>query len=115
MKTFIVKKPWGSFTQFTHNEKSTIKILKINPGGELSLQTHKTRKELWYIVEGKPTTVLNTKTAKHKEGDSIKVGKGVKHRIINKTKELVIILEIATGKFDENDIVRIKDKYNRIK
>ena len=31
MKTFKVKRPWGTFTQFTHNEKSTVKILEIKP------------------------------------------------------------------------------------
>ena len=111
----IVKKPWGSFTQFTHNQKSTVKILEVKPGEMISLQNHKKRKEFWYVLEGKPTIVLNTKTKKHKAGDSIRIGKWVKHRIINETKKLVRILEIATGNFDENDIVRYKDKYNRIK
>ena len=113
MKT--VKKPWGAFTQFTHNQKSTVKILEVKPGEMLSLQNHQKRKEFWYVLEGKPTIVLNKRTTKHKQGDSIRIGKGVKHRIINKTKKLVKILEIALGNFDENDIVRYEDKYNRIK
>ena len=31
MRTTTVKKPWGSFIQFTHNEKSTVKILVVKP------------------------------------------------------------------------------------
>ena len=46
---------------------------------------------------------------------SLKIGKKIKHRIINKTKKKVKVLEIALGNFDEMDIIRYEDKYNRIK
>lgn len=115
MKTVIVKKPWGSFVRFSHNEKSTVKILVVKPGELLSLQSHKKRTEFWYVLEGNPTFVLNTKVRKYKPGESVKFAPGTKHRIINKTKKKVRILEIATGNFDENDIVRYEDKYHRIK
>ena len=109
----IVKKPWGKFIQFTHNKKSTVKILEVKPGEMLSLQNHQKRSEFWYLLEGNPTIVLGTKTKKYKPGDFIKIGKRVKHRIINKTKQIVKILEIATGNFDEKDIIRYEDKYHR--
>ena len=112
MKT--VNKPWGKFIQFTQNEKSTVKILEVKPGEMLSLQNHRKRAEFWYVLEGNPTVVLGNKTKKYKASDSIKVGKKVKHRIINKTKSMVKILEIATGNFDEKDIARYEDKYHRI-
>jgi mannose-6-phosphate isomerase-like protein (cupin superfamily) len=113
MKT--VKKPWGSFIQFTHNEKSTVKILIVNPKEMLSLQSHQKRSEFWYVLEGNPTLVLNTKIKRYKPGDKVKFKPGTKHRIINKTKKLIKILEIATGNFDEKDIIRYEDKYRRIK
>ena len=115
MKTVIVKKPWGKFTQFTHNEKSTVKVLEVNPKEMISLQSHKKRSEFWYVLEGNPTIVLNTKMKKYNPGDKVKFGPGTKHRIINKTKKKVKILEIALGNFDEKDIVRYEDKYHRIK
>ena len=80
----------------------------------LSLQSHKKRAEFWYILEGNPTIVINTKVKKHKPGDSIKIQKSVKHRIINKTAKIVRILEIAAGHFDEKDIIRYEDKYHRV-
>ena len=115
MKTKTVKKPWGLFTQFTLNEKSTVKILEVKPGELLSLQSHKKRSEFWHILEGSPTIIINTKVKKYKSGQSIKFGPRTKHRIVNKTKKKVRILEIATGNFDEKDIVRYEDKYHRIK
>jgi mannose-6-phosphate isomerase-like protein (cupin superfamily) len=115
MKQFAIKKPWGEFIQFTHDEKSTVKILVVNPGEILSLQNHQKRAEFWYVVEGTPHFVIGKSTKKYKMGDSVKIGKRVKHRIINKSKKLVRVLEIATGKFDEKDIIRYEDKYQRVK
>ena len=42
------------------------------------------------------------------------IGRGSKHRIVN-LEGTFIILEISTGEFDENDIVRVQDDYNRFK
>ena len=46
-----VKKPWGSFDQYTLNERSTVKILTINPGASTSLQSHKHRREFWVALD----------------------------------------------------------------
>lgn len=115
MKIKKIKKPWGYYVQFTHNQKSTVKILTVNPGGVLSLQSHKQRSEFWQVIEGNPTITIGTKKTKHKKGDSVKIGKGVKHRIINNTKSLVKVLEISFGDFKESDIIRFKDEYGRLK
>ena len=115
MRKVTVNKPWGSFIRFTLNEKSTVKILVVKPGEMLSLQSHTKRTEFWYVLQGRPSVVLNSVTKKYKQGDSIRISKGIKHRISNKTKRIVKILEIAEGKFSEKDIVRYKDKYDRIK
>jgi mannose-6-phosphate isomerase-like protein (cupin superfamily) len=115
MKQFTIKKPWGEFIQFTHDEKSTVKILVVNPGEILSLQSHQKRAEFWSVVEGTPHFLIGKSTKKYKIGDSVKIGKRVKHRIINKSKKLVRVLEISTGTFDENDIIRYEDKYQRVK
>ena len=45
MKTYTAERPWGKFEQFCKNEKTTVKILTVNPNGELSLQFHHNRDE----------------------------------------------------------------------
>jgi len=81
----------------------------------LSFQSHKKRSEFWYVLEGRPILVINDKVTKYKPGDSVKFGKGVKHRLINRTKQKIRVLEVAYGKFDEKDIIRYEDKYQRVK
>ncbi len=114
MKKFTIKKPWGSFIQFTHNEKSTVKILEIKPQEMFSLQSHQKREEFWYVLEGSPTAIISKSKKKYQAGDSIKIAKNTKHRITNNTKKTVKVLEISLGNFDEKDIIRFEDKYGRI-
>lgn len=106
------ERPWGSFTQFTHNEQTTVKILSVKPGEQLSVQYHKNRSEFWYIVGGNGTIIIDEKEIPAVPGEYHVVPKGAVHSIRGGEEQLQI-LEIAYGDFDENDIVRISDKYNR--
>lgn len=112
MEIETTKRPWGSFTRFTNNELSTVKILNVNQGEELSLQYHNKREEFWKVLTGTPKIVIGEEVFDAKEGDEFSVLVGVKHRI-SAPNDNVSILEISKGEFDENDIVRLEDKYHR--
>jgi len=107
----IVNKPWGNFKQFSLNKKSTVKILEVNPNQILSLQKHKKRDEMWYFITDGYCRIGN-EDKKVKEGGTVDIGKGVIHRLYAKDKR-VLVLEVSFGNFDENDIIRIEDKYDR--
>ncbi len=113
MEIVTTKKPWGSFTRFTNNEPSTVKILHIDKGEEFSLQYHTHRQEFWKIIKGNPKVVVGEEILYPKEGEEFTVSPHVKHRI-GAPNDDVAVLEISQGQFDEDDIVRIEDKYNRI-
>lgn len=112
MNHLIVKRPWGSFIRFTDNELSTVKLLYVNKGEELSLQYHAHRTEFWKILKGHPEVTIGDKTEHFKEGDEFTIEPCVNHRIGAPIDD-VVILEISTGRFDEEDLVRVEDKYNR--
>ncbi len=112
MQTLTVKKPWGQFDQFTHNEISTVKILSVNQGGSLSLQYHDHRSEFWRIISGHPTVTVGDKVVVAKPGDEFIIKELEQHHL-EAPSDAVQVLEIAFGNFDEEDIVRIKDKYGR--
>lgn len=113
MKTLIVKKPWGQFDQFSHNEESTVKIITVNPNSSLSLQTHKNRTEFWRILVGHPLVTIGENTTLANPGDEFIIEKTVMHRLSAKD-DVVQVLEIAYGNFDEEDIIRIEDNYGRV-
>jgi mannose-6-phosphate isomerase-like protein (cupin superfamily) len=112
IKPETIQRPWGSFTRFTQNEKSTVKILHVKKGEEFSLQYHIHREEFWHVLKGSPSVVIGEEIFHPKEGEEFTVKPGTLHRI-SAPDDDVFVLEISDGEFDENDIVRIEDKYNR--
>ena len=91
-----------------------MKRIEVDPGGRLSYQYHNKRSEAWTIVKGIGSITLDGKIQDYKEGETILIPKGAKHRIENKTNEMIVFIEVQTGLyFGEDDIVRIEDDYNR--
>lgn len=113
VEVYSEKRPWGSFEKFNENEQCTVKLLYIKPGSRLSLQYHNNRKEFWKIVKGSGTVEVQNKKSSFSEGDNIIIPSGAKHRI-QASSSGCIVLEISYGNFDENDIVRIEDDYDRV-
>jgi mannose-6-phosphate isomerase len=112
MEKLEVEKPWGHFVQFCHNEKCTVKLHTVNPNQALSLQYHHKRDEFWKVISGKGKIVVGEKVFDAKEGDEFFIKAEEKHRMITESSEMKV-LEICFGDFDENDIVRLEDKYKR--
>lgn len=112
VEVYTEKRPWGSFEKFNENERCTVKLLYVKPGYRLSLQYHNKRKEFWKIVKGSATVEVQNERSSLNEGDTIIIPSGAKHRI-QASNSGCIVLEISYGSFDENDIVRIEDDYNR--
>lgn len=108
---FEVEKPWGKFQQFAHNEYCTVKLLHIKAGEELSYQSHEKRDEYWYVAGGSGTVVLDDATHPVRPGSEVSIGRKQKHKAV--ASEDLIILEISTGEFDEDDITRYSDRYGR--
>jgi mannose-6-phosphate isomerase-like protein (cupin superfamily) len=106
------ERPWGSFERFTLNEPSTVKIITVNPGEAFSLQTHTHRDERWRVLSGSGKITVGEEVKEIKAGDECYISRGSKHRAEAGAEELVF-LEVATGKFSEEDITRIEDKYGR--
>jgi len=111
-KTKKVIKPWGMFEQFILNKPCTVKILTVKKNGETSLQKHSNREEFWRVVEGKGKVIVGSSKKTASVGKEFFIKKGQLHQIIG-SPHGVKVLEISFGKFDEKDIVRVKDKYNR--
>jgi mannose-6-phosphate isomerase-like protein (cupin superfamily) len=108
---FTEQRPWGSFTQFTNNVPSTVKLLTIHAGEAFSLQYHHHRDEFWHVISGNGMVTCGEETIDATAGMQFTIVHGTNHRI--EAKETMLVLEISTGVFEENDIVRVEDKYGR--
>ena len=105
-------RPWGNFVRFTHNEKTTVKIITVNEGESISLQTHEHRDEFWYVFKGSGTIRIGDQDNEAHEGSSFFCPRRSEHRVTGGHGGTTF-LEIAFGDFDENDIKRLEDRYGR--
>ncbi|MEK9182782.1 MAG: phosphomannose isomerase type II C-terminal cupin domain [Patescibacteria group bacterium] len=111
-KPFTIERPWGQFRQLTHNSLSTVKIHRVKPEEETSWQSHTKRGEFWHVVGGDGKIIVEDKEYSVAPGAEYYAPVGAKHRLIA-GKSGMILVEVATGDFDEEDIIRYEDKYGR--
>jgi mannose-6-phosphate isomerase len=105
-------RPWGRFRQFAHNEVCTVKIITVAAGGILSLQRHQTRDELWVVIDPGLRIEVGDVVAEPVAGEEFFIPRGTVHRL-SSAGPAGRILEVAFGVFDEQDIERLQDVYDR--
>jgi len=111
-----VYRPWGWYDPIESGKNFQVKKLHVNPGAELSLQMHHKRAEHWVVVSGTATVTNGEETLTLKEGESTYIPIGATHSLGNKTNELLEVIEVQSGVYlGEDDIVRFKDVYGRLK
>ncbi len=113
MKIYSESRPWGRFEKFHENKSCTVKLIYVNANSRLSLQYHKKRSEFWKVIKGTALVEIDEKRIVLGEGETITIPRQAKHRVLALESECVI-LEISYGRFDENDIVRLEDDYQRV-
>ena len=109
-----VYRPWGSYTILEDAPTHKVKRLTVLPGKILSLQSHNYRAEHWTVVRGEAYVVNGDEEITLKVNESTYIPIGNKHRLGNKSKEILEVIETQSGSyFGEDDIIRYEDKYNR--
>lgn len=107
-------RPWGWFTTVHSDNNATVKIIGVNPGESLSLQMHKKREEFWTLLDGpEPRLTIGDTTFWMEPVLRYHIPKKTIHRISNPHDQVLSVLEVSIGEFDEDDIVRLQDKYGR--
>ena len=109
-----VFRPWGSYTVLEHGEGFKIKRIEVNPKQKLSLQMHEHRSEHWVVVEGVAKITNGDSVFTIKKNESTFIPQNTKHRLENSTEKLLIIIEVQSGDYlEEDDIQRFGDSYGR--
>ena len=107
-------RPWGSFEILSEGSGFKVKRISVKPGAALSLQSHKHRSEHWVVVEGSAVITIDERVKAIGTGQSTFVPLGSIHRLENREKELLIIIEVQIGDYlGEDDIIRYEDVYSR--
>jgi len=95
--------------------KYKVKVITVNIGQKLSLQSHNHRSEHWVIVKGKGKVQLGNDFYILEKNQHIYIPINELHRIENVGDEILEFTETQIGDYlGEDDIIRYKDDYGRV-
>jgi mannose-1-phosphate guanylyltransferase len=107
-------RPWGTYTVLEDNEGYKIKRIEVKPGRRLSLQKHYHRNEHWIVLSGSATVTIEERIFIVNPNESTYIKAGSVHRLENKGKLPLVIIEVQVGEYTgEDDIIRIEDDFRR--
>lgn len=107
-------RPWGSWHVLDEGKGYKVKRLEVAPQQRLSYQTHSSRAELWIVLTGIATCLIEGREVIAHPGDVVEIGVGVAHRITNVHDDELVIIEVQRGTYTgEDDIIRLEDDYGR--
>jgi mannose-1-phosphate guanylyltransferase/mannose-6-phosphate isomerase len=107
-------RPWGYYESIDMGERFQVKRIVVIPGGVLSLQKHRHRAEHWVVVRGTAEVTIGDQLRAVHENESVYIPIGAVHRMANKGKIPLELIEVQTGSYlGEDDIERLEDIYKR--
>ncbi|MCK9272194.1 mannose-1-phosphate guanylyltransferase/mannose-6-phosphate isomerase [Candidatus Gracilibacteria bacterium] len=109
-----VYRPWGSYTIIDEGTGFKTKRITVLNNKKLSLQMHYHRSEHWVVVDGTAVVTVGEEEKIVRKGESVFIPSGFKHRLENKGKTELHIIESQIGDYlEEDDIVRFDDDFGR--
>ena len=105
------KKDWGTELLIADTDKYMGKILTINPGKSIHLQTHEKKDETMYILEGQGYIALRDKTygtfQQVNPGESYRIEPRTEHKIWAKKDRTLKIIEISNP-IEDGDVEHLE-------
>ncbi|MCD8098165.1 MAG: cupin domain-containing protein [Lachnospiraceae bacterium] len=102
----FAEKSWGSFRVIDVNESSlTIKVT-LNPGHRMNYHSHQRRDEIWNVISGEGTVIVDGMEQPVRPGDVITMQAGCRHTISAVTE--LKLIEVQLG---EDISVQDKQKF----
>lgn len=107
-------RPWGTYTVLEDSKGYKIKRIEVKPGAALSLQMHHHRSEHWIVVSGTAEVTNGENVFLVRKNESTYIPAGNKHRLVNPGVLNLVMIEVQSGDYlEEDDIVRFDDVYGR--
>ena len=110
-----VYRPWGYYTVLGEGKGFLTKMIQVNPGQKLSVQSHNHRSEHWVVLEGTAKVILEGKELILSPGHSVDIPVKAIHSLQNPYEDVLKIVEVQKGDLlIEEDIIRYEDMYGRV-
>ncbi|EEW8979116.1 mannose-1-phosphate guanylyltransferase ManC, partial [Escherichia coli] len=110
-----VYRPWGKYDSIDAGDRYQVKRITVKPGEGLSVQMHHHRAEHWVVVAGTAKVTIDGDIKLLGENESIYIPLGATHCLENPGKIPLDLIEVRSGSYlEEDDVVRLSDRYGRI-
>lgn len=101
---------WGKYTLLTEGKDYRVRKVEMNPGKSLTMQMHYHRSEHWTVISGTGKITIDDKESIFTENQSTYIPMGVKHKLSNPGKIPLVIIEVQSGKYiNDDDIIVFED------
>lgn len=100
----FAEKSWGSYRVLDVEEDSMTVKVTLNPGHHMNYHSHEKRDEVWTVISGTGTTIVDGMEQPVKPGDVVTMSAGCKHTVIAGEQGLQL-MEVQLG-----DAISVADK-----
>ena len=100
----FAEKSWGSYRVLDVEEDSMTVKVTLNPGHHMNYHSHEKRDEVWTVISGTGTTIVDGMEQPVKPGDVVTMSAGCKHTVIAGESGLML-MEMQLG-----DAISVADK-----
>ena len=105
-------RPWGDIHMIVRNQRCSVDLTRINPGGRASLHSHNVRTELFHFLDDGAYLELDGQVLRPKAHDEFMIYPGMTHRFWAE-EESFRILVVCFGEWTAEDQTRHEDDYGR--
>lgn len=106
----FAEKSWGSYKVIDVEEESMTLKVTLKPGNTMNYHSHKNRDEIWVVLAGDGTTVVDGYVQAVKAGDVITMSAGCRHTVTANTELKLIEIQLGKG-INSNDKQKFKLEY----
>ena len=96
-QVMFAEKSWGSYRVLDVEEDSMTVKVTLNPGHKMNYHSHEKRDEVWTVLSGFGTTIVDGMEQPVKVGDVVTMAAGCKHTVIAGEQGLQLT-EVQLGK-----------------
>jgi len=103
-------RPWGWTLRLVDMAGYRVNQIRLRPGKSITLQKHRNRAEHWIVVEGTARVTRGLEQLTLQADESTYITRGMEHRLENPGSAPLVIIEVQTGEFLEEDIERLNGR-----
>ncbi|MBO4750678.1 MAG: cupin domain-containing protein [Lachnospiraceae bacterium] len=91
----FAEKSWGSFRVLDVKPESMTILVTLNPGHGMNYHSHEHREEVWTVISGSGTAILDGVSKKISAGDVVRMPVGCKHTVFAETELQMIEVQLG--------------------